>query len=64
MALATGDMNRDGRADLVSLGFDDAAASWVLQVSLGKANGAIGPATTTVLLPGFARSLALADLKS
>jgi hypothetical protein len=58
--LAVGDMNRDGKPDLVTIGFDDAMNSWVLQVSLWR--GAFAPPATTVRLPDFARSLALADI--
>jgi FG-GAP-like repeat/FG-GAP repeat len=60
--LATGDMNRDGRADLVSVGFDDAVNSWVLQVSLAGSAGRFALPATTVLLPGFTPSLAVGDL--
>jgi hypothetical protein len=60
VGLAVGDMNRDGKPDLVSIGFDDAVDSWVLQVSLWR--GAFARPATTILLPDFPRSLALADL--
>ena len=62
LALAAGDMNQDGRIDLVSLGFDDAANSWVLQVNLAKANGAFAAPATTVLLTRSGFSLALGDV--
>jgi hypothetical protein len=60
-ALAIGDMNRDGRPDLATVG-SDAPGRWVLQVGLGRGDGTFGLPSARVVLPDHATGIALADV--
>jgi hypothetical protein len=60
-SLAIGDVNRDGRPDLATVG-SDAPGRNVLQVGLGRGDGTFRPPAARVALPDHATGLALADV--
>ena len=60
-AFAVGDLNRDGRPDLAVVGFDRAAATWVLRVGVGRGDGTFALMRPEPL-PDIPVGVALADL--
>jgi hypothetical protein len=60
-SLAVGDMNRDGRPDLVSV-VNEPGPQWFLQIGLGRGDGTFVTPTTRTMLPDAASEIAVADV--
>jgi hypothetical protein len=59
--LALGDLNRDGRPDLVCIDFDRAAGAYMLELMLGAGDGTF-QASPRMLLPDQPEDLTIADI--
>jgi hypothetical protein len=63
VAIATGDMNKDGKVDLVvASGSDQVQSTTSLYVLPGNGDGTFGTATSSMLNSTYVRGLAVADL--
>ena len=62
LAIAVGDMNKDGKPDLVVASSDQGEADTSLYVLPGNGDGTFGTAVSTVLTYSYVTALVLADL--
>jgi hypothetical protein len=63
VAVATGDMNKDGKVDLVvASGVDQVQSTTSLYVLPGKGDGTFGTATSSLLNSNYVMALAVSDL--